>query len=473
MSNHVVPGVYIEEVASSSVSTSPYGEIVTGFCGITQRGVVGEAVRITSWHQFIKNFAGGLDSPFFANGDLAYAVYGFFQNGGSVCYVSRIVSDDTTFAESVSADYDMTIREKGAWGNNVKVEVKASVTTLGNFDVIVSLGVNNVVEKLSNLSGDNTKSNYWITSINDNSKFLQVTDGTLKAGTVTFDNGVDSFDTITDVNTISSIKVLSATSEINTLALPKLSSVEVIAKNMIEFCDKQKFIMPILETTESSSIEDAVAYSQKFDSKAVLCYPHIQVTDPLNLVRLRSSAISGHYAGMCARIARERRLWKAPAGVEAVLKGAVSPSMQLNEEAIGTLNEAKVCSAVAKPDGSTVIWGARTLSSEDDFKYVNNVLLDNHVRKSIDAIAQKFVFEANDSETWGKLATEVQSFLNVLYQEGAFKGETPEEAYFVKCDADLNDEETVAKGELICKVGYAGKRPAEFIIFQVSHNVTI
>ena len=104
-------------------------------------------------------------------------------------------------------------------------------------------------------------------------------------------------------------------------------------------------------------------------------------------------------------------------------------------------------------------------------KYISDVLLDINIKKSVYNGTQPFVFEPNDSKTWTRVTTTIQDFLDTLWRDGALFGDSPQEAYFVKCDEDLNPSNVRNAGKLITEVGYASKKPAEFVIFRFSHEV--
>jgi phage tail sheath protein FI len=104
-------------------------------------------------------------------------------------------------------------------------------------------------------------------------------------------------------------------------------------------------------------------------------------------------------------------------------------------------------------------------------KYISDVLLDIYIKKTVYDSTQSLVFEPNDPNTWTRISTLVQSFLDNLWMNGALQGSTSKEAYYVKCDADLNTAEMREAGQILCEVGYANKKPAEFVVFRFSHQV--
>ena len=182
MAEYLSPGIYIEDNPNPPVIEA-VSSSTGGFVGITQRGRVGKPTFITSWNAFINNFAFGMDSPFLANSDLAYAVYGFFQNGGKRCYILRVASPQVKTAELKKPTEDPTLvitaKDEGAWGNKLKVKVTANEDNVGNFDLTVTLD-GEVVEVFSNLTNTVGKEEYWIDVLEFQSNFIKGVMGELE-----------------------------------------------------------------------------------------------------------------------------------------------------------------------------------------------------------------------------------------------------------------------------------------------------
>ena len=151
MGEYLSPGVYVESTPSSGVSIESVSSSTGGFVGKTQRGVLDKAVLITSWNSFLNNFAYGMSSPFLADSDLAYSVYGFFQNGGSRCYVKRVAHYDSVGGDFTCVPATVTVgvgetaiieaKDAGLWGNKLKLSaITSNLDDSTKFDVIAKFG---------------------------------------------------------------------------------------------------------------------------------------------------------------------------------------------------------------------------------------------------------------------------------------------------------------------------------------------
>ena len=183
-----------------------------------------------------------------------------------------------------------------------------------------------------------------------------------------------------------------------------------------------------------------------------------------------SAPPSGAVAGVYARTDRNRGVWKAPAGLEARVTGAVGVAGLSNGE-IGLLNSAGVCPIHALPDAGIVLWGARTLagggSGLSEWKYVPVRRLSSFIERSIERGLQWAVFEPNAENLWAAIRLIVGSFLNGLFREGAFAGASAREAYFIECGRDTMTQDDIDHGRLIVEVGIAPIKPAEFVIIRI------
>lgn len=471
MAEYLTPGVFIEDTPNP-----PVIEAVSasngGFVGITQRGEVGKPILITSWNAFINNFAYGMDSPFLANSPLAYAVYGFFQNGGKRCYVMRVASKTAKVATLTKESMTISARDEGTWGNKLKVTVTANADTATNFDLKVTFGAEDVevFRNLSNTAGDE---NYWIEVLDTQSKFIKGVTGSLSVVEATaFTSGEDGITDIADTDYTESLSKLDVLDDLNLLCVPGQTSTTVL-KAVMTYCENRKDVFAILDAPEASTVESVLTLRKSLSCKnAALYFPWIKVSDPLSKTgKLRSCPPCGHAMGVFARTIAERGVWKDPAGTETVIRGAIEVTTTLTRSDTDSLNPVGVISLIPKPNYGIVIWGARNLHPDSSMKYISDVLLDIHIKKSVYNGTQSFVFEPNDSHTWTKITSTVQAFLDSLWRDGALQGETASEAYYVKCDEDLNSADVRNQGKLLCEIGYAKKKPAEFVIFRFSHEL--
>lgn len=492
MAEYLTPGVFVEDI--TQVVDMPSGTVpASAFVGVAKSGPVGVPVAVTSWNMYLNTFAGGQESAFLTNNYLAYAVYGFFQNGGKLCYVLRVssgtVSSDNTityaakpatstgddaFAKAFSAKYE------GDWGNKLKIKCpKSGVNeTLGIFTLQVLLN-DVIVESWANLgSGVNVK-DCFADVINAESQFIEVTDITVPANlstmenadvNITFSGGTDGDSTVSDAIYKASLHALDFYDPIRLVAIPGANSDLQVA--LAEYCTEMEYRIAICEGEETATTANLITLRERLNNlNANLYGPWIQVTNPLSSSGAPISIPAcGHISGVYARISDSRGFWKAPAGTEAILKGAINVTKVFTQNDTDVLNPKSINALLPKPNYGVVIWGARSCRS--DLPYASDLYTNITIKKTCYDLTQKYVFEPHDSSLWTKVKTTVQDYLNGIYQQGGFFGDSADQAYFVKCDEELNPLSIRNQGKLICEVGYATNKPAEFIIFRISHELT-
>jgi phage tail sheath protein FI len=175
---------------------------------------------------------------------------------------------------------------------------------------------------------------------------------------------------------------------------------------------------------------------------------------------------SGHVAGIWARTDATRGVHKAPAN-EVVL-GANGLGFQVTGPEQGAMNQSGINCIRSFPGRGIRVWGARTLSSDPEWRYLNVRRLFNFVSESIMEGTQWAVFEPNDQRLWTQLRISAANFLTRVWRDGALFGSTPAEAFYVKCDAETNPPDVVEAGQVVVEVGIAPVKPAEFVIFRIS-----
>jgi phage tail sheath protein FI len=200
-------------------------------------------------------------------------------------------------------------------------------------------------------------------------------------------------------------------------------------------------------------------------------FPRVAVPDPQNGFRLRASASSGTLMGLFARIDGTRGVWKAPAGTEATLTNVQSLEYKLTDAENGVLNPLAANCLRTFPVFGSVCWGARTLKGADqladDYKYVPVRRLALYIEESLYRGTQWAVFEPNDEPLWSQLRLDIGTFMQTLFRQGAFQGQTPQDAYFVKCDGQTTTQNDINLGIVNVVVGFAPLKPAEFVIIQI------
>jgi phage tail sheath protein FI len=203
-----------------------------------------------------------------------------------------------------------------------------------------------------------------------------------------------------------------------------------------------------------------------YDSKyAAMYYPWFTVMDPVSGTNIAVPP-SGHVAGVWARNDDTRGVHKAPANE--VIRGAIRPETQLTKGENDLLNPMGVNCIRAFPGRGIRIWGARTLSSEGEWRYLNVRRLFNYLEESIMEGTQWVVFEPNDDALWARIRRSIAAFLVNEWRKGALFGLTPDEAFYVKCDRETNPAEGIDAGQVVCEIGVAPVKPAEFVIFRLA-----
>jgi uncharacterized protein len=205
--------------------------------------------------------------------------------------------------------------------------------------------------------------------------------------------------------------------------------------------------------------ESEANYDSKF---AAMYYPWIEVAGPDG--KPMHVPPCGHIAGVWARNDRERGVHKAPANE--VVRGVLNPVTQITKGEQDTLNPSGINCIRTFTGMGVRVWGARTLSSDPAWRYVNVRRLFNYVEKSIEKGTQWVVFEPNDLDLWERVKRDVNAFLTGVWRDGALFGATPSDAFIVKCDAELNPPDVRDRGQLVIEVGLAPVKPAEFVIFR-------
>ena len=211
------------------------------------------------------------------------------------------------------------------------------------------------------------------------------------------------------------------------------------------------------------------------DSGTVLYFPRLTIADPLNQNRSRGVGASGTLAGIWAKTdatgAGGNAVWLAPAGTQAALPGNVTLACNLTDADHGTFNQLGVNVLRSFPLYGNLSWGARTLMGADveasEWKYVPVRRTAYYIEESLVEGLKWVVFQPNDEDLWRKIRLNVTAFLQTMYLNQAFPGQTPAQCYFVKCDADTNPQAQIDLGIVTVIVGFAPLLPAEFVILQI------
>jgi Bacteriophage tail sheath protein len=272
------------------------------------------------------------------------------------------------------------------------------------------------------------------------------------------------------------IHALEGVDTFNLLVLPdSTASVGVLAR-ALTYCGRRRAFL-LLDVPASAAtpgqVEAWIASSaQRIRSRDAAAYfPQLLAADPLRGGAIRAFPAAGAVAGVYSRIDERRGVWKAPAGVEATIVGAVGLAAPLTDGSIGTLNALGVNCLRTQPGQQPVAWGARTMGGADDWKYVNVRRLALYIEESISRGIKWAVFEPNDEPMWARVRRSVENFLHDLFLQGALRGDRPSKAFFVKCGADTMSQDDITRGVMNVVVGFAAVRPAEFVIITLRQIV--
>ena len=517
MPSYLTPGVYVEEVPSGSGSLSAGATAIAAFVGFTEKAPKDDPTDpdglkprlVTNWAQFESLYGG-----FVPGAMLPHAVYGWFLNGGSVCYIVRIPhnrpSEESGQMALPAADRALgSVLEFESIGpadgitvgvsNGTPIEVEGGdpIPTI-DLEVIKDGAVVETYEGLTLSSGDTN-----VETALAESQFVKVAtkvdvtpdlDLNLAqpkpglypiapaprepvevkaasfAGSETARNGINGLVIADDVTMVMVPDLITAaTKEDGSVDLGMWKAVQTAVMN---HCEGQANRMAVLDSPPGMSVQqikewrsDVAMYDSAF---AAFYYPWIKVSNPVPTNGDDEILVPpcGHMAGLWARVDETRGVWKAPANE--IVRGALDVELPITKAEQGLLNPIGI--NCIRPFGTRGIrvWGARTLSSDSDWRYINVRRLFNMIETAIMEGTQFAVFEPNDQKLWEGVKRTVGAFLRGLWRDGALFGATPDQAFFVKCDAENNPPESIDEGKLIVEVGIAPVKPAEFVIFRIS-----
>jgi hypothetical protein len=206
-------------------------------------------------------------------------------------------------------------------------------------------------------------------------------------------------------------------------------------------------------------------------ANAAVFFPRVNEPNPLRENRVETFVPCGAIAGVMARTDLQRGVWKAAAGLEASLRGVIEPSVPLTDAENGELNPWGINCLRTLPAAGNVVWGARTMVGDDrlasQWKYVPVRRTALFIEESLYRGTQWAVFEPNDEPLWSQLRLNIGVFMHDLFRQGAFQGQSPQDAYFVKCDATTTTQADRDRGIVNIIVGFAPLKPAEFVILYI------
>ena len=264
----------------------------------------------------------------------------------------------------------------------------------------------------------------------------------------------------------------------NMLCIPNAIDISLaLANTAAVYCKKRRAMLildpPSAWSTKALAVTgvNAVPAQTVKHENAAMYFPRLRQADPLDNNVVKNFAPCGAVAGVIARTDSNRGVWKAPAGLEATFNNVPALSVLLTDDENGELNPLGVNCLRVKPPAGRLIWGARTTVGADalasEWKYLPVRRLALNIEESLYRGTQWVVFEPNDEPLWAQIRLNLGAFMQDLFRKGAFQGTSPKEAYFVKCDREVNPQSDVDKGIVNILVGFAPLKPAEFVIIKL------
>lgn len=557
MKEYLSPGVYVEEYDNSPRALEGVGTSTAGFVGMTEKGpVVGEPVLVTGFSEFSKIFGGALSS--FTHGEYRYlplCVEQFFLNGGTRCYVSRVIPEDAKRAENTAGFMVIQAANEGKWGNRIQITFKSvkkkkmqvmATDDNGKAAYIVRssegfkegdivFGKNQYNKIISIFDNVVTMEEPFAEDVTDNSLvpetflYLVETDMVVRCDEITeeyrgltlnrmsenyigerlkgsgliyvtldvtdklknpveeifgkgategivmleggFDGSADKVNAATFIGEDkgpgmrTGIQSFLENDNVSIIAVPGVTIPEVMV-SLVAHCENMGNRFAVLDMPKDlTGVKELLEYRGIIDSTyAAMYHPWIQVYDR---VLKKSGYIppSASVAGVYARTDVNRGVHKAPAN-ETIACTGLKTNYTADEQDM--LNPEGVNLIRAINGMGIRIWGARTAGSNSAFRYVNVRRLFIYVEESIKRSTGWVVFEPNDAALWSRVSITITSFLDNIYRMGILAGSTPEESYFVEIGTSTMTPDDIRAGRLICNVGIAPSRPAEFVIFRVT-----
>lgn len=389
MPNYLTPGIYIEEIASGPRPIGMVGTSTAAFLGVApdKNKNLNQAIACDNWEVFCRYFVSdGCKST-----DLSNAVFSFFNQGGSRCYIVNVGENG-----SITGD----VRNRSGVYALEHIDEIAIVAAPGFSDAITCEALLSHCERL--------RDRFCI------------------------------LDAPASVNNIDSLKEL----------------------NVVKDTEPAKE-----ESAKKSSAPKGLRPRNSDGGFGAFYFPWFKGKDPLESNGVVNMPPSGAIAGIYARTDATRGVHKAPANE--IVRGALGLTYDVTHAEQGELNRLGI--NVIRHLGQAIrVWGARTLAPEaSEWRYVpvRRTLL--MIEESIEEGLLWSVFEPNDLTTWKSIERDVRLFLTRLWRSGALQGEAPEQAFYVKCDAETNTPDTIEAGQLIVVIGVAPVKPAEFIIIRI------
>jgi Bacteriophage tail sheath protein len=495
---------------------------------ILPTGRMAQPVLVTSFTDYTRQFGGFLRNSF-----LTYAVRAFFDNGGRRLYIVRVLGTSPTSPPQLArravspgtAPLTISAANEGVWGNQLSVQITDSSDgeTTNNFKLQVFYD-GTPVEAFDNITyqgspnlfpGVLNPAEYGRTAVNSRSEYIAMTaDFTSRPANtrtpIQLGNGSDGppvqpsdfigapapDSTVTGTGLFALDKI----TDVNLIAIPGQGDPATINAGM-NYCKNIRplqdcfFIgdMGSVTSVDAARVEgEAPTVRRVSDARAfattgfagtllnkaagdygAIYFPWVLSTDPIGVGRNPKILLppSGFLAGLYARIDNSRGVFKAPAGTEAGVSGALGTATNVSDTEQDQLNPVSVNVIRTVPGSGFVVWGTRTIGSDTSWRYIPVRRMAIFLRVSIYYGIQWAVFEPNDEPLWASLRLNIRAFMLTQFRAGAFQGSKPDDAFFVKCDSSTTTQTDIDNGVVNILVGFAPLKPAEFVVLRLSQKV--
>ena len=440
---------------------------------------------------------------------MSFAVRDFFLNGGTQAIIIRLTNGTPAAskyvipATPIAKNLKIVAANPGSWGDNLSFTINYDTKTTDTnlFNLVVS-ETNGLTETHLNVSIDSASPRYLPKILEQRSELIRVsqTSGgvyeifdvrpnatttaiTILTGTVGTDGTNLTSTSFVDTNFDRDKKGLYALEKadiFNLLCIPPYLSTndidQALIASLLAYCLKRRAVLildpPSSWTTASQAKTGLLAtYPLTTSNYAALFFPRLKQPNPLNDNLIEEFVPCGAIAGVIARTDSQRGVWKAPAGQEAQLNGVPELSVPLTDMENGDLNQLGINCLRTFPVYGRLVWGSRTLEGADrlasEWKYLPVRRTALYIEESLFRGLKWVVFEPNDEPLWAQIRLNVGAFMHDLFRQGAFQGQTPKDAYFVKCDKETTTQSDINLGIVNIWVGFAPLKPAEFVILHI------
>ncbi|MCG8597661.1 MAG: phage tail sheath subtilisin-like domain-containing protein [Kiloniellales bacterium] len=522
------PGVYIEEIPSGVRTIAGVATSIAAFLGRAAKGRVDTPVVINNFGDFERAFGGlGVAYP------MSYAVRDFFANGGAQAVIVRIYTTPAQGgARTAQIDANglaVEASSPGSWANGLRVRIDHDVPAPANPGdphplPWVDADPNVQGSDLFNLTVRDTRTGAQevflnLTAVDSQRRVDRVlareaallratgtgpftfptahddiTDPTLVwteeafSSPVSTDGEDSAFLSISSAGDYTGIRAnkerlyaLEDADLFNILCIPpdqRGADVPAAAlSDALNYCVERRAMLivdpPVAWTSAASAAAglSSLSLTGVRARNAALYFPRVVMPDPLLEGQPDTFAACGIIAGIWSRTDTARGVWKAPAGLDAALRGVQRLAVKLTDDENGQLNPLGINGLRTFPITGRVVWGARTLRGADqlgdEYKYVPVRRLALFIEESLFRGTQWVVFEPNDEPLWAQIRLNVGAFMRNLFRQGAFQGSSPRDAYFVKVDKETTTQNDVNLGIVNVVVGFAPLKPAEFVVIKI------